>query len=220
MQHNHAEAIKNQSPKDFWESRYSQTMDRGRGKMGFFLKQTLAGIRPGRVLELGCSTGDDALWLAEQGWEVTAVDISENAIQTAQRLAQEAGLAKHIHFMACDLEFTIPVGAYDLVCALYFQSPYPTFPRIEILKRAATQLKPGGHLLVITHASGPPWAEHSGPKPEFPKVEDDWRALGLSPSHWQLRECRVLTRKATGPQGQEADLQDNLILVERIVSEV
>lgn len=214
--HKHpAESIQNQTPKAFWEERYSQSTERKRGQAGYFLKQAIAGMPPGRVLELGCSTGDDSLWLAEQGWQVSAVDISEQAIQTAQRLAQAAGLAERIHFQVCDLEETFPDGTFDLVCALYFQSPYATFPRIEILKQAATRIHPGGHLLMLTHASAPPWAEHTGTMHEFPKAEVDWQALDLPPADWDLKACQVLTRIATGPQGQAAELEDNLILVQR-----
>ncbi|MGV3525410.1 MAG: class I SAM-dependent methyltransferase [Candidatus Sericytochromatia bacterium] len=202
-----------QDPKDFWEQRYAESVSRTRGKAGKFLQQYVAPLPAQRVLELGCSTGDDSLWLAEQGWRVTALDISEHAVQTAQRLAQEAGLAERIAFQACDLALHLPEGEFELVCALYFQSPFD-FPRASILQRAAQCLVPGGHLLVVSHASGPPWGPQPGHEHVFPTLESELRDLGLHESDWQI-EAQLQTRRVKGPEGQEADVADNLIFARR-----
>lgn len=206
--------LENQEPRDFWEDRYAQSLERKRGKAGQILREKISGLTPGKALELGCSTGDDSLWLAEQGWKITAVDISTHAIQTARRLAQEAGLAEHIQFSALDLAAEFPDGAVDLVCAMYFQSPFD-FPRIAILKRAAQQLVSGGHLLVVTHASPPPWATKHNPEHVFPVLESDWEALALAKQDWELLDFCVQKRLARGPDGQEAEVKDNLIFVRR-----
>ncbi len=205
-----------EAPKDFWEDRYAASTTRQRGKAGRILQDKVQGLPPQRVLELGCSNGDDSLWLAEQGWQVTAVDISEHAIQTAQRLAQEAGLDKQIQFSARDLTHDFPEGHFELVCAMFFQSPYDDFPRIEILKTAAARVVSGGHLLIVTHATGLPWAKHSLKEHIFPKAEEDWRDLALADSDWQLIELSVPSRIATGPDGQQAEVKDNVILAQRI----
>jgi chemotaxis protein methyltransferase CheR len=205
-------------PKQFWEDRYAQSLTRQRGQAGRFLQQQVAGLAPGRVLELGCSTGDDSLWLAERGWQVTAVDISEQAVQTAQRLAHEAGHAAQIAYQACDQSQQFPAGEFELVCALYFQSPYDDFPRIDILQQAASRIVPGGHLLIVTHASAPPWAkaDENMKHHVFPTADGDWQALALPANQWQKLEVSVQTRVAKGPQGQEAELQDNLIWARRV----
>ncbi|PIW18045.1 class I SAM-dependent methyltransferase [bacterium (Candidatus Blackallbacteria) CG17_big_fil_post_rev_8_21_14_2_50_48_46] len=204
-----------QEPKAFWEKRYAESLSRSRGQAGRFLQAWVSGLKPQRVLELGCSTGDDSLWLAEQGWQVSAVDISEHAVQTAQRLAQEAGLAEQIAFLNCDLTQAFPDGQFELVCALYFQSPFD-FPRLQILKTAASRIVSGGHLLIVTHASAPPWATHAEPEHVFPKAEEDWQELALPESQWQLLKLSVESRLAKGPQGQEAELEDNLIFARRL----
>jgi SAM-dependent methyltransferase len=204
-----------QEPKQFWEERYAQSLARTRGKAGQFLRELTSDMLPKRALELGCSTGDDTLWLAEQGWQVSAVDISEQAIQTAQRLANESGLAEKIHFQTCDLSTDFPAGTFELVCALYFQSPYTSFPRIQILQTAASRIVPGGHLLIVTHASGAPWSNHAKHHLPFPTLEGDWKDLALPEAQWQLEKFSVETRLAKGPQGQEAEVKDNLILARR-----
>ncbi len=58
-------------------------------------------IRPCRALELGCGTGANALWLAQQGFEVTAVDLSTHAIERARRRAAATGIA--IRFLVADV---------------------------------------------------------------------------------------------------------------------
>lgn len=209
-----AHPLPSQSPEAFWEERYAASVSRQRGKPGQWLQQKATGLTPGRVLELGCSTGDDSLWLAEQGWQVTAVDLSVQAVQTARRLAQEAGLSQQIEFFAQDLATRLPEGSFELVCAMYFQSPFD-FPRILILQRAAAQVVPGGHLLIVTHASGPPWAKH--PPHVLPTLAEDWAALCLPERDWEVLERGVLNRLARGPEGQEAELQDNLIFLRRKV---
>lgn len=205
-----------QAPKTFWEERYASSLARSRGKAGQFLQQQIADIKPGRVLELGCSTGDDSLWLAEQGWQVTAVDLSEQAIQTAQRLAQEAKLAHQIQFLACDLSVDFPAGEFELVSALYFQSPYDSFPRIPILQAAATHIVSGGYLFIVTHATGPSWAKHFDTMPAFPTAEGDWADLKLPESQWQLEKLSVESRVTKGPEGHECEVKDNVILARRL----
>lgn len=207
--------LENKVPKEFWDERYTPNLSRVRGKAGRFLQQELSKLDPKRVLELGCSTGDDSLWLAEQGWQVTAVDISDVATQIGQRLAEEAGLADKIDFLACDLATEFPEGEFELVCALYFQSPFESFPRARILQQAASRIVSGGHLLVVTHASAAPWSMQQHPDFVFPTLEADWAELKLSEDQWQIENLSVQSRLAKGPEGQEAEVKDNLIFVRR-----
>ncbi len=200
--------------KDFWEQRYVQSVERARGKAGKFLQEFVSELAPKRALELGCSTGDDSLWLAEKGWQVTAVDISDHAVQTAQRLAQEAGLASKINFSAVDLAQSFPEGEFEFACALYFQSPYE-FPRAQILQTAASRIVSGGHLLLVSHASGPPWGKQLHQHHVFPTLETEINDLGLNKTDWEYLDLSEKKRLAKGPEGQEAELKDNLIFARR-----
>jgi SAM-dependent methyltransferase len=58
-------------------------------------------VRPCRAVELGCGTGTNAVWLARQGFAVTAVDISPHAVRRGRRWAAAAGV--RVHFLAADL---------------------------------------------------------------------------------------------------------------------
>ena len=98
------------------------------------------------------------MWLAQQGWFVTAVDFSETAIKRARRLAVERGV--NVDFMVADATTYQPPRKYDLVVSFYIQ----LFPeqRAKMLANAVDALVPGGTLLFVSHdRSGPPpdWEE-------------------------------------------------------------
>ena len=122
------------------------------------LVSEIGGLSPGRVLEIASGSGANAVWLAQQGWFVTAVDFSETAIKRARRLAVERGV--NVDFMVADATTYQPPRKYDLVVSFYIQ----LFPeqRAKMLANAVDALVPGGTLLFVSHdRSGPPpdWEE-------------------------------------------------------------
>jgi SAM-dependent methyltransferase len=60
-----------------------------------------AQIQPCRAIELGCGTGTNAVWLAQQGFDVTGVDLVPQAIERAKKRAADAGVK--VRFLAADL---------------------------------------------------------------------------------------------------------------------
>ena len=75
-----------------WNDIYSKGPQTSSGKPGLALSQFVGPLRVGTALELGCARGDDAVWLARQGWHVTAVDVSYVALDIASRNALAAGV--------------------------------------------------------------------------------------------------------------------------------
>lgn len=78
-----------------WNKRYiTGDLPWDTGKHDFNLSEiiTKRHIRPCKVLEFGCGTGSNAIWLSRQGFSATAVDITEIAIQRAIKKASEAGV--------------------------------------------------------------------------------------------------------------------------------
>ena len=72
-------------------------------------------IPVGKAIDIGCGTGDNAIWLAKQGFNVTGIDYSKNAIEMAKIKAEDKG-ANNTHFLYLDiLNDKIPEGPYSFV---------------------------------------------------------------------------------------------------------
>lgn len=113
-----------------------------------FLVAEASALRPGTALDLACGAGRNAVWLAERGWRVTAVDFSSVALGMARRLGAERGV--DVEWIETDVVGWIPPArGYDLVCVLYMQLPAPE--RRVVLAHAADAVRAGGTLLVVGH---------------------------------------------------------------------
>jgi tellurite methyltransferase len=105
--------------------------------------------RPRRALDLACGAGRNALWLAEQGWSVTAVDGSAAAIAILRERAAARGL--NVDARVADLEreeFPIEPAAWDLVAILYYLQR-------NLFEAAKRGVAPGGLLIAIVHITEP-----------------------------------------------------------------
>ncbi|WP_417310288.1 class I SAM-dependent methyltransferase [Devosia sp.] len=199
---------------EVWDEIYRGRPGKTNGQPGKIVAQHAAEMTPGRALELGCGKGDDAVWLATQGWQVTAVDLSDLALAHGRENAEAAGVADSVTFERHDLAETFPDGQFDLVTSCFMQSPV-TFPRAEVLRRATEAVAPGGHLLIIEHGSGAPWSAMAQDT-EFPKLEETLSGLELAPEAWQQLRVEAAERTAHGPEGQTAQVLDNVILLRRL----
>lgn len=113
-----------------------------------FLTDAVEGLEPGRALDLACGAGRNAVWLAERGWRVTAVDFSPVALAEARGLAADRGVDPE--WIEADVvEWEPPAAAFDLVVLLYLQ--VPPGERKRALGHAARALAAGGMLLVVGH---------------------------------------------------------------------
>ncbi|MBN8291817.1 class I SAM-dependent methyltransferase [Rhodobacter sp. NTK016B] len=203
----------NSSPDQFWNDIYQNGARGSSGKPGLLLAQFAAPLRPGRALELGCAKGDDAVWLASEGWQVTAVDISSVALELAAGNAARKRVADRIVFERHDLSLSFPEGRFDLVTASFLHSPHD-WPRSDVLARAAAAVAPMGHLLIVEHGTRAPWS-WSPEGTRFPTAEDTLAEMRLQPDAWQrLCICRI-AREARGPEGQTARVEDNVIFLQR-----
>ncbi len=202
--------------RDFWDQRYGERERSWSGRPNAALVDVVEDMPPGRVLDLGAGEGGDAIWLARQGWQVTAVDISQVALDRAARAADEAGIEEgRIDWVAADLASWQPAGPIDLVTACFFQSPVE-LPRDEVLRRLAGSIAPGGHLLIVSHASAPPWAsEHEGHGPSLRGAEEEVAALDLPSRDWEVVVAEDRARQVTAPDGQDASIDDAVVLFGR-----
>jgi SAM-dependent methyltransferase len=112
-----------------------------------FVREIVEPLTPGRAVDLACGEGRNAIWLAEQGWSVTAADFSAVGLEVGRRIAeQRAVVVDWIVADATAWESTTPV---DLVVVAYLQLPPEQL--VRALGNAAASLAPGGRLVVVAH---------------------------------------------------------------------
>jgi SAM-dependent methyltransferase len=205
-----------QDPTTYWQQRYAERDRIWSGRPNTALVDTVGDLAPGRALDLGCGEGGDALWLAERGWQVTAVDIADNAVERGRSAAAERGVTG-IDWVVADLSRWLPEGDFALVSACFLHSTVE-LPRAEILQRMAAVVRPGGHLLVVGHAAPPPWSKHANHhEHDLLDPTAELRQLALAPGSWQTVVCESRAREATGPEGEQATLEDTVVLVRRTI---
>jgi SAM-dependent methyltransferase len=135
--------------------RWDEKFARGEELHGFApsppLPAAVEGVAPGLALDLASGAGRHALFLAERGWRVDALEGSRVGVERMMREATRRNLADRIKARICDLEsdgFGLEPDAYDLVCDFYFLHR-PLFAQIQ---RA---LRPGGLFVAAIHVADP-----------------------------------------------------------------
>lgn len=199
---------------EFWNSRYQESERVWSGKPNPVLVAEVAALTPGHAADLGCGEGADAVWLAQQGWTVTAIDISSTALARAASHAADAGVTDQITWAQHDLGDWTPTRQYDLVSAQFLHSPLG-LPYEHILRTAAEAVRPDGTLLIVGHAAFPPWAKHQHAEAHFPTPEELIDAIGLRSDPWVIETAENRDRTATGPDGDTATLTDTIIRARR-----
>jgi SAM-dependent methyltransferase len=134
-----------------WDERYSGTEFEWTTRPNQFVATELAGLTPGRALDLAAGEGRNAVWLAERGWRVTAVDFSRVGLEKGRKLSAARGVDEaQVDWIVADLRDYEPErGTYDLALIAYLQvSPQV---RAAVLARAAAALAPGGTMFVVGH---------------------------------------------------------------------
>jgi SAM-dependent methyltransferase len=197
--------------KQHWEQRYAERERIWSGRVNSHLAAIAAPLAPGRALDLGCGEGGDTLWLAEHGWQVLGVDISETALSRAAAEADTRGLADTVRLRQIDLSQSFPDGTFDLVSAQFLQS-LVDLDRDRIFASAAQAVAPGGLLVIVDHGAAPPWAKHIHDH-VFPTVEEVMATIDLGERDWERIRLEAVERDAVGPDGQPGVLVDNVIVL-------
>jgi SAM-dependent methyltransferase len=129
-----------------WDKRYREKELVWSAGPNQFLVTETAGLKPGQALDLACGEGRNAIWLAQQGWTVSASDYSEVAIEKARGRCEELGLPIHLRVQ----DATTPIeGLFDLIAIFYLHLPREENKRV--LAHACAALAPGGTLLYVGH---------------------------------------------------------------------
>ncbi|WP_129667729.1 class I SAM-dependent methyltransferase [Phytoactinopolyspora endophytica] len=197
----------------FWETHY-QALDPSWGtKPNPAVVATIPRLSTptGRVLELGAGHGGDTLWLAAQGWTVTALDVAQTALDRLARHAAALKLSDRVTATRCDVtKQPLPDGPFDLALGSFFYVP----DREELWRRAAEAVAPGGALVIVDHGSVAPWSWSSTAHDDLPTPAQLAHSLGLGPE-WAPEILEAPKRDATGPDGQHAEVTDTIVAMRR-----
>jgi SAM-dependent methyltransferase len=131
-----------------WDRLYADRTQLWSGQPNGALVTEVAGLRPGRVLDVGCGEGADVVWLARRGWDVTALDVSGVALKRAAAHARDAGV--DIRWVHSGLvEAALPPASFDLVSAMY--PALLRTPEAAAERALLAAVAPGGVLLLVHH---------------------------------------------------------------------
>ena len=200
------------SPQRFWDDFYQERDDAPRKPNELLVREADA-LTPGTVLDLGCAEGGDAIWFAERGWRVTAVDVSKTALDRAATHARNAGVADRIDWQRHDLARSFPEGVFDLVSAQFLHSPAEPEERVGILRKATEAVAPGGLLLIVGHEGWPTWRENPPVGVHLPTVDEVLESLDLDTGRWDVERAESILRDLPGPEGQPGTRTDNVLRV-------
>jgi SAM-dependent methyltransferase len=189
-----------------WDTVYTERERLWSGNPNGALLAEIADLDPGRVLDVGCGEGADAVWLARRGWDVTAIEVSGVALERARRHARDAGVEiAWVH--AGLIEAPLPPASFDLVSA-----QYPALPRTRdaAAERALlAAVAPGGVLLLVHHAG----MENQEPRPGMDPADYVWPTMvaALLDADWSIEVDESRPRVAPGG-GAGAHHVDDVVL--------
>jgi SAM-dependent methyltransferase len=201
----------------FWDQRYQSSSNLWSGHVNTHLVTEVSDLSPGVALDVGCGEGADAIWLAEQGWQVTAVDVSSVALERGAVQALEVGadVAKRITWLHADLTEWIPAAAaYDLVSAQFLHLPKD---QREVLHRQlAESVAPGGILLIVGHH--PSDLQTTVPRPDVPELFFTAFdvAAALDAEQWVTRVDEARARQTLDPEGRTVTIHDAVLMAQRV----
>jgi thioredoxin reductase/protein-L-isoaspartate O-methyltransferase len=131
-----------------WDHRYGGEQVWSGNPNGTLVNE-IGGMPPGRALDVGAGEGGDALWLAQQGWQVTASDVSQRALDRVDAEAKRRGLHVERHHTDANALNAFETAAFDLVSVQY--ASIPRTPDGRGVRNVLNAVAPGGTLLIVSH---------------------------------------------------------------------
>jgi SAM-dependent methyltransferase len=192
-----------------WDARYRDSelvWSRGPNQ---FVEAELAGTPPGRALDLAAGEGRNAIWLAERGWQVTAVDFSQAGLDKGRTLAGDLP----VEWVCADATTWTGDGSYDVCVVAYLQ--LAADERRAAVRGAFGSLRVGGTLLLVAHDSTNLTEGVGGPQdPDVLMTAEE--VLGdLDGERFDVARAERVARQVTQPDGSTRTAYDALVRVVR-----
>jgi SAM-dependent methyltransferase len=139
-----------------WDERFGEKEFAFGKEANPFLKRHIGFLARGKALDIATGEGRNAIFLAQHGFDVDAVDISKMGLKKAQKLAKQIGV--RIHTLRADLDtYKIKEGRYDLIANFYFL-------KRSLIPKIKKGLKRGGKVIFETYILEHRNLATSGPK--------------------------------------------------------
>jgi SAM-dependent methyltransferase len=188
-----------------WDDRYRATDRRWSTEPNVFVADRLGSSRSGTGLDLAAGEGRNAIWLAEQGWDMTAVDFSETAIGRGRAISDE------VTWVVADIRTWEPDDVYDLVVVAYLHIMLDEFE--PLIQRVVTWLAPGGELFMVGHDRSN--IEHGVGGPQVPAILWDIEEIVPWLNGLDILEAEIVEREVVSDNGPRVAL-DTLIRARRL----
>lgn len=189
-----------------WDDRYSApSFFYGTEPNDFLREQEVRFAAKGRVLCLAEGEGRNAVWLAQQGFDVTAVDGSAVGLAKARALAADRGV--HIGTVTADLAvWRIDASQWDVVVSIWCH--LPSALRREVHRQVVNALRPGGVLVLEAYTPAQLAFKTGGPPdpdmmPTLSLLRDELAGLDFD----FARECERTIHEGAGHNGRSAVVQ-------------
>jgi SAM-dependent methyltransferase len=187
----------------FWEQLWTKTLLEHADKVAARapnaqLVHALAGMPAGRALDAGCGHAAETLWLATQGWEVTAVDFSASALAHGRAMSEALGtsIAERITWIEGDLAtWAASSGPFDLVVSLYV---HVAGSLKEAIRKLGDEVAVGGTLLMIGHRPIDPATGALTSAAGQVQVSVDDAIAVLDREHWEVLVADERRRAVAG----------------------
>jgi thioredoxin reductase/SAM-dependent methyltransferase len=188
-----------------WDRRYGSEQIWSGNPNGSLVDEAVD-LVPGSALDVGAGEGGDAVWLAEQGWEVTASDISQRALDRVAAAARQRGVRIEGRRVDANASGAFANGTFDLVTAHY--ASIPRTPDRRGVHNLLEAVAPGGTVLVVGHDIEPmrvPIDTHEHSRPFDPDAYlrvDDFAAVLADASEWEIETHQKRPRGAGAASAQ------------------
>ena len=175
-----------------WDERYRQADRLWSAEPNMFVADRLSPSEPGVGLDVASGEGRNAIWLASQGWKMTAVDFSEVAVERGRAASDE------VEFVVADILNWEALERYDLVLVAYLHLPQSEMR--QVIERVASWLKPGGELFLIGHDESNIEEGHGGP--QMPEILTSVESIVEWLPSLDLIEAQVVNRPVDTEEGR------------------
>jgi SAM-dependent methyltransferase len=175
-----------------WDERYRSADRLWSSSPNIFVADRLGTIFPKTGIDLAAGDGRNAIWLAEKGWSMTAVDFSEVAVDVGKSISNQ------VEFVVGDVRTWKTDGRFDLVLISYLHLPAGEME--SVVSAAGSWLMPGGELFMIGHDRSN--IEDGTGGPQVPEILWDVGEMTSWAADLTLIEAQVVRRPVTTENGQ------------------